>query len=58
MMKFFIREERKSIHVYHTDDDVLGHILCDTVLNSPETKFIFFIEHIKVAEVTELAHGL
>lgn len=45
MMKFLIREEEKSIHVYHADD-VLGHILCDTVLNSPETKFIFFIEQI------------
>jgi len=55
MMKFFIRQEEKSIHVYHADDDdVLGHILCGTVLNSPETKFIFFIEHILKSQSTNL----
>lgn len=53
MIKFLIREERKSIHIYHADD-VLIHILCDNVLNSPEAKFIFFIEHILKSQSTNL----
>lgn len=45
MIKFLIREDEKSIHIYHADG-VLSHVFSDTILNSCEAKFILFIEHI------------